>query len=62
MRNKIIIILIITIVALISTTTFMSIRINDLNRDLSISSNYINIFYFSTEFEDEIVKYLMYRK
>ena len=32
------------------------------NTDLSISSNYINIFYFSTEFEDEIVKYLMYRK
>ena len=32
------------------------------NTDLSISSNYINIFYFSTEFEDEIIKYLMYRK
>ena len=30
--------------------------------DLSISGNFINIFYFSTEFEDEIVKYLMYRK
>ena len=30
--------------------------------DLSISSNYINIFYFSTEFEDEIIRYLMYRK
>lgn len=44
MRNKIIIILIITIVALISTTTFMSIRINDLNRDLSISSNNVKAY------------------
>lgn len=30
--------------------------------DLSISTNFINIFYFSTEFENEIIKYLMYRK
>lgn len=30
--------------------------------DLSISANFIDIFYFSTEFEDEIIKYLMYRK
>lgn len=44
MRNKIIIILIIAVVALISTTTFMSIRINDLNRDLSISSNNVKAY------------------
>ena len=30
--------------------------------DLSISANFIDIFYFSTEFENEIIKYLMYRK
>ena len=30
--------------------------------DLSISGHFVNIFYFSTEFEDEIIKYLMYRK
>ena len=28
----------------------------------NLSISFINIFYFSTEFENEIIKYLMYRK
>ena len=43
---------------IIQTTTFKQTE----KTDLSISGNFINIFYFSTEFEDEIIKYLMYRK
>lgn len=43
---------------IIQTTVFKHTE----KTDLSISGNFINIFYFSTEFEDEIIKYLMYRK
>lgn len=43
---------------IIQTSSFKHIE----KTDLSFSGHFIDIFYFSTEFEDEIIKYLMYRK
>lgn len=43
---------------IIQTTVFKHTE----KTDLSFSVNFIDMFHFSIEFEDEIIKYLMYRK